>query len=290
MKRIGAIVSLSIMIVLFTSSISFASGLTLESTFPEEGGNGLQPTNVAVKLVFSENITSEQAQEANKDCFKITDTDGNIIEFNALYNSDKYPNQIWLQIKGNLVDDMGYELMISEDLQSSSGNTLDQAVTLDFSTRDTSSDSSGYMVLMVLMVVGMIIFTAWDAKRKLKKESGEETEKKINPYKEAKRTGKPVEEIIAKIEKEKAQAEKRKAKEAKRQIEKDKDDERDGVKKVRARRPISDVGVATPENIIAQRKAREEAKAKEAKKAREKEKSQQVKRSKGSKQKQKKKK
>ena len=208
MKRIGTILSLLVIILLLGSTFSFASGLTLVSTFPEEGGKGLHPTNVVIKLVFSENITSEEAQAANKDSFLITDSERNVIDHTPLYNPEKYPNEVWLQINDPLVPNMEYKLVISETVRSSEGNTLDEPIVLDFSTRDTSSDNSGYMVLMILMVVGMIAFSVWEAKKKEKKEDA--TDKKINPYKEAKRTGKSVEEIVEKIEKEKARAEKRK--------------------------------------------------------------------------------
>lgn len=289
MKRIGAIISLSMLIVLLASSLSFATGLTLVSTYPEDGEGGLQAANVAIKMIFSENMTGEQAKNANTNGFKITNAEGETIDYDVLYNAQKYPNEIWLQITENLVDNMEYTVKISEDLQSTAGNSLDEEVTLKFSTRDTSADSNGYMVLMVLMVVGMVVFTAWDTKRNLKKESGEtEEDKKVNPYKEAKKTGKSVEEIIAKTEQEKAQAEKRKAKAGKKQSVNDKTEEatdvKEGVKKVKQRKPISAIGIATPAKIVAKRAAFEEAKEKE------KAKTPQTNAKKGSKQQQKKKK
>lgn len=54
MKRLGTILCLSLIIVLLATSVSFASGLTLVSSFPEEGNSALTPQNVAIKLVFSE--------------------------------------------------------------------------------------------------------------------------------------------------------------------------------------------------------------------------------------------
>ncbi|NLY71372.1 MAG: Ig-like domain-containing protein [Clostridiales bacterium] len=255
MKRVGTILSLLIIIVLLGTTFSFASDFTLVSTFPEEGSNKVHPTNVVIKLVFSENITSEEAQEANKDCFLITDSDRNVIDHTPLYNPEKYPNEVWLRINDTLVPDMEYKLVISETVRSSEGNTLDESIVLNFSTRDTSSYNSGYMILMILMVVGMIAFSVWEARKKEKKE--DITEKKINPYKEAKRTGKSVEEIVEKIEKEKAKAEKRREKEMVR--EEKTEPEREGVYRVKVRRPIADAGVATPKSVIEQKKARQEA-------------------------------
>lgn len=295
MRRIGIIISLSVLIVLLASSFSFAAGLTLESTYPEDGQSGFMPVNMAIKLKFSENITSEEARTANINCFKITDSKGKPVKFDQLYNAEKYPNEVWLQITENLTDATEYTVKISDELQSTAGNTLDKAVTLNFSTRDTAKDSNGYMVLMVLMIIGMVVFTAWDTKKKLKQESGSKSEEeKVNPYKEAKKTGKSVEEIVAKAEQQKAQAEKRRAKAGRKQSIKEepkKEEAREGVKKVKAKRPISAVGAQTPAKVIAMKEAREKAKAAaEAKAAAKSKKAQTAAKSKGSKQQQKKKK
>jgi hypothetical protein len=63
--------------------------------------------------------------------------------------------------------------------------------------------------MMGVMMVGMIVFTSLSAKRQLKKQEEEEKTKpdaKVNPYKEAKKTGKSVEDVVAKTEKEKEKA------------------------------------------------------------------------------------
>jgi hypothetical protein len=63
--------------------------------------------------------------------------------------------------------------------------------------------------MMGVMMVGMIVFTSLSAKRQLKKQEEEEKTRpdaKVNPYKEAKKTGKSVEDVVAKTEKEKEKA------------------------------------------------------------------------------------
>jgi methionine-rich copper-binding protein CopC len=288
MKRLGAILCLSLIIALMATSVSFASGLTLVSSFPEEGNADLTPQNVAIKLVFSEKISDPVAIAANANLFSVVDAEGKSIAFEPLYNETKYPNEVWLQISETLTQNTAYKVTIGEGMRSSAGNTLEESIVLNFSTRNTEADSKGYMALMVVMIVGMMGFTIFDTKRKLKKESGEkEEEKKVNPYKEARRTGKSVEEIVARTEKEKAQAERRKAKVARRQSAHIKKEEpsRPGVKRVKKPRTISEKGYATPQSFIDARIAREQAKQK----AKEKAKRPQSK-SKGSKQQQRKKK
>jgi len=272
------------------TSVGFASGLTLVSSFPEEGNAAITPQNVAIKLVFSEKISDPAAVAANAGLFSIVDEEGKPIAFEPLYNEAKYPNEVWLQITETLTQNTSYTVTIKEGLQSSAGNTLDETIVLNFSTRNTEADNKGYMVLMVIMIAGMVVFTVFDTKRKLKKETAQkEEELKVNPYKEAKRTGKSVEEIVARTEKEKAQAEKRKAKVAKRQsaqVKKDEEPSRPGVKRVKRPRTISEKGYRAPQSFIDARIAREQAKQK----AREKAKRPQQSRSKGSKQQQRKKK
>lgn len=289
MKRIGAIVSLLVILIVLSTSMSFASGLTLISSFPEDGDSSLMPANIAVKLVFSENMTSEEAQAANESRFAITDSEGKAIKFDPLYNADKYPNEIWIQITETLTDDTEYTIKIAAELESSAGNSLDDPISISFATRDTAADSNGYMILMVLMVVGMVVFTAWDTKRQMKKkDGGKDEDSKVNPYKEAKKTGKSVEEIIAKAEKEKEKATKKTKKDAKGNDIPDTDQQtsvREGVHKVKVKKAISAVGVSTPQTVLRRIQKREEAKKAEAIK-REETRS----RSKGSKQQQRKKK
>jgi len=298
MKRIGIILSLSIMIVLSAASFCFAQGLTLESVFPEEGTSNLTMTNVAVKLKFSENMTSEEAQAANEDCFKITNEKGKKISYRTLYNAKKYPDEIWLQITDTLENNTEYKLVISGKIVSSAGNTLDDGQTLHFSTRDSKQDNNVYMIMMLLMVVGMVVFTSLETRHKLKKEMAEKQtaeDFKVNPYKEAKKTGKSVEEIIAKTEHEKAKAEKHRQKAEKEAAEEaaearahghGKTAADDGRRKVKAKKPISAAGVQTPQSIIEKNKARAEAKAKEQARKN----AHSVSKSKGSKQQQRKKK
>lgn len=287
MKRMGRILSLTVIIVLLSAGIGFAGSLTLEDTFPQEGKANLNPQNVAVKLIFSEKISDPLTAAQNKHSFAIVDEEGNAIEFEPLYNEVKYPNEVWLQINTVLEQNTKYKVTVFQGMVSDRGNTLDEDLELNFATRDTDKDSKGYMMLMFVMVGGMMVFTVVDARRKVKKETAQKkTDSKVNPYKESKRTGKSVEDIVAKTDKQKQQkAKKRKRLEAK-EAEDDSADERDtrpGVKPVGVKKSFNDLGYKTPQSLINQRLAREKAAQEQKKKTR------QVK-SKGSKQQRKKKK
>lgn len=268
MRKAGGIATLLLLVLVLSTSLSFAAGLTLVSSFPEEGDNSLQPANVAVKLVFSENMTGDAAVAANDGRFTITDKDGKAINFDPLYNAEKYPNEIWLQITETLVDNMEYTVKIDGGLESTAGNTLDGPITLHFSTRDTAADNNGYMILMVVMVVGMVFFTAWDTRRQVKKQQDAKDDGKVNPYKEARKTGKSVEEIVAKTEKEKARAERKQSKDERDGSAggsgSDADSDSDGYK-VKAKRSIASAGVATPAIVLRKQAERAEKEAAAAK-------------------------
>lgn len=246
-KRLGIILSLSVLVVLLTSSLSFAAGgLKLTGSSPEEGSKSSVINNVAIKLYFNENITSQNAQQANEDCFKITNPKGEEVSYQTLYNPAKYPDQIWIQLKKDLVQDTEYKVTISKDLQSSDGDKLAKDEVIHFRTRNTNQDNSVYMIMMVVMFGGMFVFSAWDMKRQ-KKKKVEEVETAINPYKLAKEKGISYEEALALAQKEKERLEKKRRKQEQEEqammalLDEDDDDE-EGRYYVSRKRPISAAG------------------------------------------------
>lgn len=269
MKRIGRILSLIAIVVVLSASASFAAGLTLEDSFPQEGNSNLNPQNVAVKLIFSEKITSLSTIDKNKHNFAIVDEEGNAMDFTPMYNEEKYPNEVWLQINSILEQNTKYKVTIYEGMVSDNGNTTDENIELTFATRDTEKDSKGYMMLMFVMIGGMMVFTVIETRRKDKKESTQKKpDEKVNPYKEARRTGKSVEDIVAKTEKQKQQAAKKRQRLEKKEAD-DQEDERQsrpGFKPVKSKKTFNDLGYKTPQSLINQRKAREQAQAEKKKK------------------------
>ena len=92
------------------------------------------------------------------------------------------------------------------------GNTLGKETTVSFKTFNQTLNTTINMVMMVIMFGGIMVVTIRqqhhkDDDDKVEKEkSGEST---FNPYKEAKKTGKSVEEVIAEEKKRVAKAERR---------------------------------------------------------------------------------
>ena len=124
-----------------------------------------------------------------------------------------------------------------------------------------------YMVMMVIMFGAMFMFSSRQAKKKMEEEKTSAKEEPFNPYKEAKKTGKSVDEVIAAHEKEMARKAKKAARHAKPEDEDDDDDyeEDNGNYKVKGPRPIAAGGgtYITGRKALAEaRKAEEERLAK----------------------------
>lgn len=249
MKKLGIILSLSVLMTLMSFSMCFASGLELLDSYPKAGSNASRPENFLVKLYFNEDVSAKKVQDENKDAFKFTDSKGNELPIKVLYDSKK-PKEIWVSVDKTLQQDSSYKLFISGDLQNANGETLGQNKTIKLKTRSTNTDNNVNMGMMVVMMVGMVIFTSLSTKRTLKKQEEEakaEDKVKVNPYKVAKETGKSVEDIVAKTEKEKekakAKAEKKNSGrfESHKAVEEKSEPGKD-TKRVIAARPISVAG------------------------------------------------
>lgn len=249
MKRLGAIISLAMLMVMLACPFTYAAGLELVSMSPKDGQTGLQPMGVAIKMTFNENMTDKAAQEENKDCFTITDAEGNKMQYMPVYDAAKYPNDVWLIIKDNLISNNEYKVVVSGDLVSSEGDHLGADLISEFKIRNTSTDTTVNMVMMVGMMGGMVFFSSMDAKRKMKKEAEENIEEEhLNPYKIAKEKGISVDDAVKQVEKEKAKAAKKKAK--KQKAEAKHHQIQDGVKRVSKKKPIAAVGGMTPQFVL----------------------------------------
>ena len=224
MKRIGALVCLMIMMVSVLAPAAFATeeantqktGFAIESSIPHDKDEGVSVENLAVKIQFNKDVmpTSKAIENKNAKQFKLTDKNGKNVPIKVYY-SDK--EQGLLMVVSNvrskearktnsiIQGDMKYTLTIGKNLQAADGSKLGQAETITFKTLDQQKSTKVYMILMAVMMVGMIVFTSKSAKKEAEKQSKESGKSQtVNPYKEAKRTGKSVEEIVAKDRERKA--------------------------------------------------------------------------------------
>ena len=267
MKRIGAILTTVALIVALSASFCFAdSGLTIKNTYPEDGSTGASIENLGVKIQFNEEMTYKEVAKANKGCFQLLDSEGNKLPTRVLYNAkeegevlvllDNRKNDV--KVEGN----SEYKLVISADTVADSGNTLGKEVTVTFKTLNQSVNTMISMGMMVVMFGGIMIISSKSAKKAAEEMKKEE---KVNPYKEAKKTGKSVEEIVEKDQKKKAKSAKKAAAKAAKEAEEVYYEEEDINKyRVSCRRSA---GKAGSKYVAAQKAAAEAKKAQNAKKA-----------------------
>lgn len=278
MKRIGAIVCLAALIVTMTASVCFgAQSLKVVDSYPEDGQKNTSIENMGVKLTFNNKVGNKESIKANAKCFSITDDKGKKIPIRVFYDPKdstkmmvladavEIANTKDLRIK----DNTEYTLHISGDFVDNEGNTLGKDRDISFTTLNQSQNTKVYMIMMVIMMGGMFFFTSRQAKKEMAKQQAENgvREEPFNPYKEAKKTGKSLEEVIAAHEKEVAKREAKAAKKAKHQDDDDEYEyeEDNGNYKVKGPRPISAGGSSyiTGRKALAEaRKAEEERLAK----------------------------
>lgn len=241
MRRISALVCVIMMAMALlapaamaaenSSSAQDKSGFTIESTSPEDGTEGVAVDNLSIKIYFSKNVTpkNKKIRTENQKQFRLKDAEGEKVPVKVYYSeeeeglilvaADTFSSKSKsAKVKG----DMGYTLSIGKGFQATDGTKLGNKETISVKTLNQGRSTAVYMILMALMMVGMVIFALRGNKKEEKKErEAREAKDGVNPYKAAKKSGKSVEEIVAKENKKKQKKEEaiRKQKEAEAAIE-----------------------------------------------------------------------
>lgn len=248
MKRLGAILTLAALLIVMTTSLCFADeGLTIEETYPKDGSTGASIENLGVKLYFSEDLTEDKVGKKNDGLFQLYDSEGKKLPTRVLYNDSEKGVVLVLfdaneDSKIRVQSNAEYTLKISKDVVSDEGNVLGEDVSISFETLNQKTNTMISMGMMVLMIGGMIVISTRSAKKAAQDEY-RRREEKVNPYKEAKKTGKSVEEIVEKDQKKKAKAAKEAAKAAEKHAAEENEAEEDINKyKVKRRHSASDAG------------------------------------------------
>ncbi len=227
----------------------------------------MQVENSGVKLYFNQNMINKENVKENLKSFKLTDAKGKALPIRVVYSPKEEGLVLVLVNKQTLASDSSYKLFISKNVTAASGDSLGKNQVIHFNTIDTSSSMKANMVMMGIMMVGVIWASSKAAKKQVEKEKEEAgAEEPVNPYKVAKETGKSVEEIVAKDQKEKEKH--RRKMERKLAREADEDEEDDEIiendnKRVKGPRPISAGGgtYITGRKAAAEEAARKKAQA-----------------------------
>ena len=231
MKRSTLIALLAAVMVMAGSVFSFAAdGLTLVSSYPEDGQKNTSMENLGVKLTFSNPINSDEAKKIDESKFSIVDEEGEKVPVKVLF-SDKNDGLVLVVAdvdEGFIAkNNCEYTLTIDAGLVDNDGNELANAQTVSFRTYNQRVNNMVNMAMMFIMFGGIMFLTMRQNKQKEEEaqDKKEEPKEAFNPYREAKRTGKSVEEV-------KAEQAKKEEKEAKRKARKKKKDEAPAEKKI----------------------------------------------------------
>ncbi|MBR0139546.1 MAG: Ig-like domain-containing protein [Firmicutes bacterium] len=287
MKKAPRILCMMLLMVMLMTGASFAAGLQVTGISPKDGKTGMQISNMAIKFTFSEDMIGPNVDQ-NSSRFKITDPEGNEIPFQMVYSEEKYPDQLWLILEGELVADTEYTCTVSSGVVSKSGNVLENGLKTGFKTRNTKIDNWISMGLMMGMM-GFMFFATTKAAKKAQEEqggdAGNDGAKQYNPYKMAKEKGISVDEARQIIAKEKEKDARKAAKaaenkrardeamaaeveEARKRLEEEYEAARHAANyHVKGPRSIKDAGYKVPRSVVRQNRAKREAR-KAAEKAR----------------------
>lgn len=222
MKRKGILLSLIMILVIMGTSVAFAAGsLTLEKSYPKDGGKNAAIENFGVKLYFNGEFTEKALKGMNNDAIKLYGPKNEALPVRVLYpqkekgvvlalldTSKKGDNGSAVRALGN----SDYKIVISPDFVDNKGRTMGKETTIAFSTLNQTANTMIYMGMTLLMFIGIGVVTMRGNKKAAEEDSESKKDDRVNPYKEAKKTGKSVEEVL---EKERREKEKRAAKEAK---------------------------------------------------------------------------
>ena len=224
MKRVIGLIAVLMVAMCMAAPISLAAetdapavdeGFEIVTSSPEDGAEGVAVDNFSIKIYFSkemrpkkDNPDRKAIYKSNYSQFKLTDQEGKTVPIKVYYSpkekglmlvaadySDN--NKKDVQIQGAAE----YTLTIGDKLEAADGTKFNHTQTIKLKTLNQQRSMIVYMVLMVLMMVGMVFFTIRSTKKAEEKKKEEKTTKGSNPYKEAKRTGKSIEEIVARDQK-----------------------------------------------------------------------------------------
>lgn len=223
MKRVSLIAVITSIMIMASAVMCFAdSELKLVSSYPENGQKNTSMENLGVKLTFNNPINSEEAKKADADKFSIVDEDGKAVPVQVLF-SDKNDGLVLVLADPDegftAKNNSEYKLVVDAGVVDNDGNALAKPVTVTFRTYNQRVNNMVNMAMMFIMFGGIMFLSVRQQNQKNEEEAPqtpkEAPKDAFNPYKEAKKTGKSVEEVMAEQAKKEEKEAKKKARKKK---------------------------------------------------------------------------
>ena len=222
MKRKSLIAVLAAIMVMMCSSVCFAGDLHIVSSYPQDGQKNTSIENLGVKVVFNTKINDKALQAQNDKAIKLVDEEGKTVPTEILY-SNKAGQMILVVADTNnsdykVLNNSEYTLTIGSTFQSNDGDSLGKDEVITFKTYNQKLNNFVNMGMMAVMFGGLFLVSARAQNKRDEEKAEEQPEEIFNPYKEAKRTGKTVDQVKAEHEAELAKKAKKRAKHHKDEI------------------------------------------------------------------------
>ncbi len=250
MKRRIAVICMTLVMMLMSAATCFAADgeLTIKEQYPEDGATGTSVENLSIKIWFDQDVypANDKVREKNAKAVTMKSEDGEKVPVRVVYSEDEEGLMMVLSTnKAQIEGDKEYTLKIDKSFEATNGDKLVEGDKVTFKTQNQKRTMTVNMILMFIMMGGMVVFSMKSTQHAAQKEKEEKGKHDtVNPYKEAKRTGKSVEEIVAKDQqkkkKEAAAQAKRDAKRAK-ELEEERREELN-IHRVAGPKPISAAG------------------------------------------------
>lgn len=159
------VVLLSLLLCISTMITVFADGgsnkpFSLKTSNPEDGQKKV-PIQSDINLTFSKNVVNILVKENNEKCFKLLDQEGQVVPIEIVMADDQIErekrNDIILVPKEALDHGKSYTIVISKDLMSKSGVTLEDEVTISFTTIPENGGSSLTIWILATIIVLVLV-------------------------------------------------------------------------------------------------------------------------------------
>lgn len=159
---------LSLLLCLSMVSTVFADGgggsnnpFSLKTSNPADGQKKVDVAS-DINLTFSKNVVNILVKDENKKCFKLLNQEGQAVPIEIIMADDQIErekrNDIILVPKEILDYEKSYTLVISKDLMSKSGVTLEDEVTISFTT--ISENAGASLRIWILSTIGVLVLVA----------------------------------------------------------------------------------------------------------------------------------
>lgn len=207
MKRKSIIALLAAMMVMLSASVCFAAtDLKIVSSYPEDGQTNTSMENLGVKVVFNNEVNGKDNQKSNNAAIKMVDEKGVNVPCEVLYSSKEGNMMLVVAKTGQpgkkgsgyqVLNNAEYTLTIGQDFKDNDGNLLGKDELISFKTYNQKMNNFVNMGMMVVMFGGLFLVSARSNNKREEEKEMEKPEEAFNPYKEAKRTGKTVDQVKA---------------------------------------------------------------------------------------------